>query len=148
MASISDVLTRLTSSPYLLEKQFCRVRNGKLSHILGAFAICTPPPISEEAAGLTCIHFEFIRRDHQTLEQKLGCAIANETVAFHLAETQTAFTGSAFCGLSCQRCARSPIHDHSATGRSIMPGKPDYSLKPRTLLERASCPSPYALEYD
>ena len=86
MASISDVLRRLTSSSYLLEKQFCRVRNGKLSHILGAFAIGTPTPVSQEAAGLACIYFEFIRRDHQTFKQKLGCAIADETVAFHFAK--------------------------------------------------------------
>ena len=86
-ASISDVRRRLTSRPYLLEEQFSRVRNGKLSHILGAFAICTPTPVSEEAAGLTCIYLEFIRRDHQTLKQKLGCAITNETVAFHFAKT-------------------------------------------------------------
>jgi hypothetical protein len=70
-----------------LEKQFCRIRNGKLSHILGAFAVCTPASVSQEAAGLTCVYFEFIRRDHQTFKQKLGCAVTDETVAFHLAKT-------------------------------------------------------------
>ncbi len=116
MASISDVLRRAIN-PYLLEQQFCRIRNHKLSHILGAFAICTPTPVSEEAASLTCIYFKFIRRNHQTLKQKLGCAITNETVALHFAKAQTALTGTAFGGLSCQRCAWSSKHDQSATGR-------------------------------
>jgi len=101
LVSISDFRGEIRISPYLLEQQFCRVRDRKLSHVLGAFAICTPTPVTEQTASLTGIYFKFIRRDHQTLEQKLGCAITNETVALHFPKAQAPLTGTAFGGLSC-----------------------------------------------
>ena len=42
----------------------------------------------------------------EALFEKGGAAMADNAVAFHLAETQTAFTGSTFDRLSCQNLHR------------------------------------------
>ena len=61
---------------------------------------------SEQAALGADLRFELIGRDHQTLQDKLRCAITDEAIAFHLAEPQTTVAGSTFGGLAREDDAR------------------------------------------
>ena len=75
-------------STHLLKEQFGSIRDGELRHLLRRFAVRAPAVVTHQPTIFACIDLELVGRDHEPLKQQLSRAVADETVAFHLAETQ------------------------------------------------------------
>ncbi len=57
------------------------------------------PEISQQATFVTHVHLKSITGDHQSLKQQHAGSIANETVSFHLSQTETTIPGTTLCRL-------------------------------------------------
>ena len=54
-------------------------------------AVLTPAGASQQAAFVADVGVEGIRTDEQSLDEQVRGAVGYQTVAFHFANTQTAF---------------------------------------------------------
>ena len=67
----------------------------------------TPARVAHESASIANVGGEFVGRDHETLEEQHGGAVADQTIALHLAETKATVAGTAFRWLTSPDAARS-----------------------------------------
>ena len=59
----------------------------------------SPPRVSQQATLPAHVHLEGVTGDHEALQQQHARRVADQTVTFHLAETQTSVSGAALCRL-------------------------------------------------
>ncbi len=120
---------------HLLEQQLRRVWNRQLRHLFRALAVRAPAVVPHKPALFARVHGELVRREHESLEEELRRAVADEAVALHFAEAETAFTGATLCGLASERRTGSTV--------SIVSIRIFYNseaMTRRTEHERAFCP--------
>lgn len=58
-----------------------------------------PPGVSQQAALPAHVHFKGVAWDHEALQQQHARSVADQTVTFHLSETQTSVSGATLCWL-------------------------------------------------
>lgn len=54
-----------------------------------------PPRVSQQATLSAHVHLKGVTGDHEALQQQHTRSVANQTVTFHLAQTQTSISGAA-----------------------------------------------------
>lgn len=59
----------------------------------------SPPGVPQQATLSTHVHFKRIAGDHEALQQQHAGSVADQAVAFHLAQTQASISRATFCRL-------------------------------------------------
>ncbi|RKO89622.1 hypothetical protein BDK51DRAFT_39684 [Blyttiomyces helicus] len=86
-----------------LEQELRSIRDLDLLDLPPAAAkVAVPVPTADEAAMAADLDIVGVRRVKEALDEEGGCAVPDQTVALHLAETKSAFFGTPFEGLTGQ----------------------------------------------